>query len=124
MTMIVAKVLKKYLPQLKFHLESFPDNFGQYHSEFSHKTGFIPLPLLNLNENCEQDATKILDFYINEEPINLGNLKKRFANFRSTTFESFHLGMNFLDKIVFEPLWSSQEEELCTLYGEKEQIFC
>ena len=136
--MIVAKVLKKYLPQLKylsqlkFHLESVPDNFGKDHSEFSHKTG-VPLLVLNFNENCEQDATEILDFYINKEPIQiggdqltrdhfdisknlrLGNLHKRLANFRPTTFEFFHLGMNFLDKIVFEPLWSSQEEELGTL---------
>ena len=140
MIRIVAQVFKKYLPQLKFHLESAPDNFGQDHSEFGHKTGVIPLPLFNLNENCEQDATKILDFYINEEPIQIGgdqltrdrfdtywnlrlrNLNKRFANFGPTTFEFFHLGMNFLDKIVFGPIWSSREEEFGTLYWEKEQI--
>ena len=102
MTMIVAKVFKKYLSQLKFHLERVPDNFGQDHSEFRHNTGVIPLPLLNLNENCEQDATKIIDLYINEEPIQigrdqltrdrfdtsrnlrLGNLHKRFASFGPT----------------------------------------
>ena len=128
MIMIVAKVLKKYLPQLKFHLESVPDNFGQDHSEFSDKTGVKPLPLLNLNENCKLDVTKILDLYINEESIQiggdqlrgdrfdtswnlrLGNLHKRFANFRPTTFVFFHLGMNFLDKIIFEPLWSSERK--------------
>ena len=149
MILILAKVLKKYLPQLKLHLESVPDRFGQDHSEFSHKTLVIALPVLNLNENCEQDAIKILDFckelveelsLNNEEPIQiggnqltrkhfgtymnirLGNLHKRFANFGPTTFEFFHLDINFLDKIGFEPLWSSLEEERGTLYGEKEQI--
>ena len=37
MIMIVAKVLRKYVPQLKVHLESIPFKFGQDHSEFSHK---------------------------------------------------------------------------------------
>ena len=146
MIMIVAKVLKKYLPQLKFQLESVPDNFGQDHSEFSHKTGVIPLPLLNLNENCEQDAIKILDFYIElvqelprkiKEPIQiggdqlttdrfdtsgnlrLGNLHKCFANFRPTTFKVFHLGMNFLDRIIFEPLWSSERKRNLVPFREK-----
>ena len=149
LVIIVAQVLKKYLPQVKFHMESVPDKVGLDQEEFTHKTGVIPLPVLDLNENCEKDTIKILDFYEelvkelprdNDEPVQiggdqltrerfgtsmklrLGNLNKRFANLGPTTFEFFHLGMNFLEKIVFEPLWSTEAEELGTLYGEKERI--
>ena len=37
------------------------------------------------------------------------------------TFEFYPLGMNFLDKMVFAPLWGdSGEDEIRTLRGEKE----
>ena len=52
MMMIVAKLLKKYLPHLKSSLEGVQDKFGQDHSEISHNTAVIPLPVLNRNNSA------------------------------------------------------------------------
>ena len=105
--------------------------------------------MLNLNEQYDKETTKILEYYkelVSElpressEPIQVGGdqltgeqfgtaLKLcigdlpngHFAHLGPATFEFFHLGMNYLDKMVFDRLWS-KEEELGTLQGERERI--
>ena len=147
---IVAEVLAKYLPQLKFHLETVPKRFAEPHPEYGKKTTVIPLPVLPLNEQFDKDTVKILDFYeglLDELPfptkepiqiggdqltrerfgtainVRLGNLHKRFAQLGPVTFEYFHLGMNYLSKMVFATLWNDGGEgEIGTLRGEKERV--
>ena len=148
---LVAKVLIKYLPQLKHFLDTVPKQFATPQSEFCAKTQVVPLPVLPLNEQYDKDTVKILEYYQglvkelplqSDEPIHIGgdqltrerfgtalrlrigNTKERsFANLGPATFEFFHLGMNYLDKMVFDTLWNKQgEEELGTLRGERERI--
>ena len=148
---LVAKVLSKYLPQLKHFMDTAPKQFAAPQPEFCEKTQVVPLPVLQLNEQYDKDTVKILEYYqglVKElplqtaEPIHIGgdqltrerfgtalrlrigNTKERSsANLGPATFEFFHLGMNYLNKMVFDTLWNKQgEEELGTLRGERERI--
>lgn len=57
--------------------------------------------------------------------LRLGNYdpSARFAHLGPTTFEFFHLGMNFLEKIIFGTLWNKNGAvEMGTLKCEKERV--
>ena len=57
--------------------------------------------------------------------LRLGNInpRDRFANLGRCTAEFFHLGMNYLEKCVYEELWNKEgRTEMGTLRGECERI--
>ena len=51
-----------------------------------------------------------------------GNAQACFAHLGPVTFESFHFGMNYLEKIVFCAVWNKTQQEVGTLRGEKEPV--
>lgn len=48
-------------------------------------------------------------------------ISSRFDQLKPITFEFFHLGMNYIDK-VFKARWEEQHQDIGTLHGEKERI--
>ena len=153
--MLIADVIRKYLPNLQAVRNCIPVDISTKESNsFNKKTEVYPLPVLPLNEQQYQDVVKILDHYeelikhiksqleIEDMTVQVGdqltrerfssvmklrlgnyNPQERLVNLGPTTFEFFHLGMNFLENMVFKSLWQDRGIlEIGTLKCEKERI--
>ena len=147
---LVTQLLPTLIPTLGYLTDSLPKRMYEAQKEFSTKTIPIPLGVRDLNEQYYSDTVQILDGYENQlaqlgvtEKVQIGgdqltrerfgtaiklrignpNPNDRYDHLGPTTFEFFHLNLNYMDKAMIVPLHDPEGiPELGTLRAEKERV--
>ena len=157
-SVLIAKTIATFLPQLSFIAEVMPQNLAlPENARLAKKTQVIPMPVLPLNEQYYQDVVHILDSYestiqkliqdgglpehikihiggdqLTRERFSYGSFLRignrnphdRFAHLGPITFEFYHLGMNFMEKVIFRRLWKDDSQrDMGTMNSEATRIF-